>query len=147
MKSQVGPPVGAATTTIKHRVSFYETDAMAVVHHSNYLRFFELSRVEWLDDHDQPYSAWIEQGLHLATTKAHAEYHYSARYDDVLDVTTWMVKVEGASLRMAYRIDCGEQLIASGWTDHVAISLEGKVRRIPKVNRVRLRSKCPEPIE
>ena len=33
---------------IKDRVRFVETDLMGVVHHSNYLRWFEMARVEYL---------------------------------------------------------------------------------------------------
>ncbi len=142
----VGPPSGAVTSSIEHRVSFYETDAMTVVHHSNYVRYFELARVEWLDEHDQPYTAYVEQDIHFATTKVHAEYHYSARFDDVLSVTTWLEWVRGASLCMAYRIDCGEQLIASGWTEHASVNHDGRVRRIPKPNRERLQSKSTRPL-
>ena len=46
------PPAGATTSTVRHRVPFYETDAMAIVHHANYVRYFELARVVWLDEHD-----------------------------------------------------------------------------------------------
>jgi acyl-CoA thioester hydrolase len=141
MSDDIGPPPGAPTSTVMHRVSFYETDAMQVVHHSNYIRYFELARVVWLDEHDQSYTDYVEQGLHFATTSVRANYHFSARFDDVLSVTTWLEWVRGASLRMAYRIGCGEQLIASGWTEHVSVSTEGKVRRIPKSNRERLHSK------
>jgi acyl-CoA thioester hydrolase len=142
-----GPPRGAVTSTIEHRVSFFETDAMTVVHHSNYVRYFELARVKWLDEHDQPYTEYVEQNIHFATTKVHAEYHYSARFDDILAVTTWLEWVRGASLCMAYRIDCGERLIASGWTEHASVSNEGKVRRIPRVNRARLLSKSVRPTD
>ena len=34
--------------TVRHRVNFYDTDAMAVVHHANYIRWFEIGRVEYL---------------------------------------------------------------------------------------------------
>ena len=30
------------------KVRFYETDLMGVVHHANYLRWFEMGRVEYL---------------------------------------------------------------------------------------------------
>ena len=96
MSDDIGPPAGATTSTIAHRVSFFETDAMAVVHHSNYVRYFELVRVKWLAEHDQPYTAYVEQGIHFATTQVHAEYHRSARFDDILSVTAWLEWVRGS---------------------------------------------------
>ena len=126
------------TSTITHRVAFYETDAMGVVHHSNYIRFFEHARVSWLEEHDQPYTAYVEQGLHFATTHVSVDYRASARFGDELSVTTWLEWVRGASLRMAYRIDCNDTLTATGATEHVAVDSEGRVRRIPKESRTRL---------
>jgi acyl-CoA thioester hydrolase len=132
------PPEGAAVTTIEHRVCFYETDAMMVVHHANYLRFFEQVRVQWLDDHDQPYTKYIEQDLHFATTNVEVNYHRSARFDDILSVTTWLQWARGASLQMAYLVKNGDELIASGTSEHAAVSSGGRVRRIPRESRERL---------
>ncbi len=111
---------------------------MQVVHHSNYLRYFELARILWLDEFDEPYLRYIEQDVHYATTEAHVEFHRGARFDDIIEINTWLEWVRGASLRMAYVITLTDTLIASGWTEHAAVSGEGKVRRIPKANRARL---------
>ncbi len=133
-----GVPAAATACTIRHRVAFYETDAMGVVHHSNYVRFFERARVRWLAEHDQPYTAYVEQGLNFATTHVSIDYLSSARFDDELSVTVWLEWVRGASLRMAYRIDCNGSLTATGVTEHAAINQAGQVRPIPKENRTRL---------
>ena len=133
-----GPPASAAVTTIRHSVAFYETDAMGIVHHSNYVRFFEHARVRWLEEHDQPYTAYVDQGLNFATTHVSVDYLASARFGDELSVTTWLEWVRGASLRMAYRIDSGDRLSATGATEHAAVNADGRVRRIPKENRARL---------
>jgi acyl-CoA thioester hydrolase len=137
-------PAGATTITMQHRVGFYETDAMGIVHHSNYLRFFENARVVWLETHDKSYPEWIEMDLHFAVTHAQLDYRQSARFDDILEVTTWLEWVRGASLAMAYTIVCGSTLLVTGRTEHASINDEGKVRRIPKEDRARLgRSALP----
>jgi acyl-CoA thioester hydrolase len=125
-------------TTVQHRVAFYETDAMGVVHHSNYVRFFELARVGWLEEHDQSYSAYVEQGLNFATTHVSADYLASTRFGDELRISVWLEWVRGASLRMAYSIQCGDTVAVTGATEHAAVNSEGRVRRIPKRNRQRL---------
>ena len=61
------PPAGAATSEVRHRVPFYETDAMGVVHHSNYVRYLELARIAWLAVHDQLYALYVAQGMPFAT--------------------------------------------------------------------------------
>jgi len=131
-------PDGATTITQRHRVGFYETDGMGIVHHSNYLRFCENARVVWLETHDKSYPDWIAMGLHFAVTRAQLDYRQSARFDDVLGVTTWLEWVRGASLAMAYAIVCQDRLLASGRTEHASVNDEGRVRRIPKEDRTRL---------
>jgi len=131
-------PASVATTTHAHRVAFYETDAMGIVHHSNYLRFFERARVDWLAEHDQPYTAYVDLGLHFATTHVEVDYKRTIVFDDTALVTTWMEWVRAASLCMGYRISVDGELKAVGITEHAAVSLEGKVRRLPKERRLHL---------
>jgi acyl-CoA thioester hydrolase len=131
-------PEGATTITFQHRVGFHETDAMGIVHHSNYLKFCEDARVIWLETHDKSYPEWMEMGLHFAVTHAELDYRWSTRFDDVLDVTTWLEWVRGASLAMAYEIRCGDQLVLTGRTEHASVNDDGRVRRIPKEDRLRL---------
>jgi acyl-CoA thioester hydrolase len=123
-----------------HRVAFYETDAMGIVHHSNYIRFFELARVVWLAQHDQPYTAYADSGLNFAPVHHTADYPQSARFHDEVEITPWGEWVRGASLRMAYRIECGGTLLVTGATEHAAVNDEGRVRRIPAENRARLKA-------
>ena len=134
------PPPGATTSTVRHRIPFYETDAMGIVHHSNYVRYFELARVVWLDEHDLPYRKVIEQGMHYATTRVEISYHRPTRFDDEIEITTWLDWVRGASLRMAYVIRFGGVNIATGATEHAAVDLEGRLRRLPRERVEHLRS-------
>lgn len=133
------PPAGAHVSTVTHRVAFYETDAMAVVHHSNYIRFFELARIVWLDEHHRPYRDYVAEGLHFATTHVEVDYHQPARYDDMLHIETWPAWVRGASLAMGYAIQCGDATLVTGATEHAMIDeVTGRPRRIPKEWRERL---------
>ena len=131
-------PDDAVTITMQHRVGFHETDAMGIVHHSNYLKYCENARVVWLETHDKSYPDWIELGLHFAVTKVDLDYKQPAKFDDVLDVTVWLEWVRGASLAMAYSICRGGELLCSGRTEHASINDDGRVRRLPKEDRERL---------
>ena len=132
-KTAPGPIV-----TIQHRVGFHETDAMGIVHHANYLKFCENARVAWLETHDKSYSEWMEMGLHFAVTRVELDYRRATRFDEILEVTTWLEWVRGASLAMGYRIECEGELVLTGRTEHASVNDEGKVRRIPKEDRARL---------
>jgi acyl-CoA thioester hydrolase len=132
------PPIGATASRLDHRVNFFETDAMGIVHHANYLRFFEMVRVEWLEEHDQPYSAYMAAEMHFATTRSEVDYIRSARFGDELTVSCWLDWVRGASLQMSYVIVLGEAAVATGLTEHAAVNLEGRVRRLPVERRKHL---------
>ena len=136
--SSTGANRTAVTVTIPHRVGFHETDAMGIVHHTNYLRFCENARVVWLETHDKSYPAWIASGIHFAVTRVDLEYKQSARFDDRIEITTWLEWVRGASLAMAYRIEREETLMVSGRTEHASINDAGRVRRIPRADRERM---------
>jgi acyl-CoA thioester hydrolase len=129
-------------SVVRHRVPFYETDGMRIVHHANYVRYFEIARITWMDEHDRPYREYVAEGLHFATTRVELDYRRSAAFDDVIEIATWMERVRGASLRMAYDIRRGAELLAVGATEHAMIDLDGRPRRIPKERRDLLKKRA-----
>ena len=143
-KEPSGPPPGCAFTTHVHRVAFYETDAMGVVHHSNYVRYMELARVRWMDEHHHPYRDYLAGDLNFAVTRVEADYRLPARFDDEVAITVWAEWVRGASLRMAYELTSGDGLLVTGATEHATVDGTGRVRRIPKEDRTALRALTPE---
>jgi len=116
---------------------------MAIVHHANYVRFLELVRVVWMDEHDRPYREYAAEGLHFATTHVEIDYRRSAGFDDQLDITTWMTWVRGASLGMSYQIHRGDELVATATTKHAMVDLEGRPHRIPAERRKVLLQRVP----
>lgn len=127
-------------TVYRHRVAFYETDAMAIVHHSNHIRYFELARVAWMDEHHRPYTAYMEEGLNFATTAAEASYLRPLPFDAEIDIAAWLEWARGASIRIAYEIHHDGELAATGATEHAMVDNEGRPRRIPKAQREQLQA-------
>jgi acyl-CoA thioester hydrolase len=134
----LSPPERAAITRIVHTVAFYETDAMGIVHHSNYLRFLEHARVRFMAEHDRPYTEYVAEGLHVPVTRALLSYHRACRFADEVEVSCWLAWARSASLGFAYRLTVGGQLVASGETDHAITNLQGAPVRIPEHMRARL---------
>ena len=85
-----GPPPGTPCVRTPHRVAFFETDAMRIVHHANYVHWFELARLDWLDTHHVPYRRYYEEGLHFATTRIELDYTAPARFDDRVTIVAWL---------------------------------------------------------
>jgi acyl-CoA thioester hydrolase len=126
-------------TTIRHRVPFYETDAMGIVHHANYVRYLELARIAWMDEFDRPYREYVSDGFHFSTTRVEFDFKRSASFDDVIEITTWLAWVRGVSLAMQYELRRGDDVLGVGMTEHALVDGEGRPSRIPADHRERLR--------
>ncbi|MEE9282100.1 MAG: thioesterase family protein [Myxococcota bacterium] len=134
------PPPGARSSTLRYRVPFYDTDGMRVVHHANFVRYLELARILFLDEHDVPYKQYVDLGLHFSVTRVELDYRRAASFDDLLEVTCWAEAVGGASLRIGYVIRKDGELIATAATGHAMVTDEGRPTRIPRDRRDHLRS-------
>ncbi|MDB4977486.1 MAG: hypothetical protein JWN48_5827 [Myxococcaceae bacterium] len=134
----IEPPHGALLTCVRHSVNFYETDAMGIVHHSNYVRFLEHARVAYLEQHDRPYLQYVADGFHMPVTRVAVHYKRPTRFADIIEITGWLAWARQASFGFGYRLTVAGQLVASGETDHAITDLEGRPRRIPPDVRVRM---------
>jgi acyl-CoA thioester hydrolase len=128
-----------ALTRSRLRVRFCETDLMGIVHHSNYLAYFEAGRVEWLRRRGVTYGDWAARGMHLPVVEAGVRYRAPARFDDVITIETRLVELRAASLRFEYRMERGAarsrgepretELLAEGSTRLACVDDKHAVRR------------------
>ena len=89
-------------TTIK--VRYAETDQMGVVYHGNYAQYLELGRLEWLSALGISYKEMEANDVMLPVVSLNINYKKSACYDDVLTVSTTLVKLPTASIEFDYKI-------------------------------------------
>lgn len=121
--------------TYKRRVKFYETDGMKVVHHANYLRYFEEARVEYLRAGHVDLTELMDEGIVFPILEVSVKYHQPAVYDDVLAIETRLTHVDRASLVFTYtakRESTGE-VLATGRTVNTYTHMDtGRIARLPK---------------
>ena len=122
----------ALPEVLRVRVAFADTDAMGVVWHGNYLRWFEMARTELMRPTELPYPALIGRGIHLPVIEALVRFRKPARYDDLLIVRIGRIHAGGVRLRIDYRIECDEALIVDGHTEHAFTDTAGRVLRPPR---------------
>lgn len=114
-----------------HKVQFYETDLMGIVHHSNYLRFFEEARVSWahskgLLDYQQPGSA-----SHFAVYETQVKHLKPAFFGDDLQIAV-QARQQGNRIVFQYKLQGrGGDVCALGQTVHVALGVDLKLLRLP----------------
>jgi acyl-CoA thioester hydrolase len=107
--------------TTQIRVRFAETDAQGVAHNSNYLVWFEIARVEYLERFAGGYPRLREHGIEAFVVEAHVRYGVPARFDDRLELHSRCVDVRGARFRFEYRLERDGALVAEGWTAHACV--------------------------
>ena len=119
----------------KVRVLYADTDAMGVVYHTNYIRWFEHGRNELMRQLGVAYTELEKLSLNLPLTKVSCNYLMSARYDQLLTVETKFDYIKRASIRFNSRIwdENREKLFVEGYTIHACTNNEGKIRRIPQL--------------
>lgn len=104
----------------QRRVNYYETDQMSIVHHSNYIRWFEEARLDFLDQAGLNYRKMEATGIIVPVVDVSCRYHVSVRYDDVVDIYPKLVEYNGVKMTYRYEVrfhDTGV-LAADGASSH-----------------------------
>lgn len=118
----------------KIHVRFYETDEMGVVHHSNYIRWFEIGRVEYLRALGITLPELIGDGFLFPIVEVQAKYLNPARFDDELEIETEAVELSRVKMEFQYkirRINDG-QILVTGFSRNVFTNAKtGKIARLP----------------
>lgn len=117
-------------------VRYAETDQMGVVHHANYVVWFELARTRLCSLTGFHYADIERLGYLLMVTGVEVRYHRPARYGDVVRLSCWCERLASRGLRFAYEVRHGEAKLVTGVTEHVWIErATGRPCRIPEVLR------------
>lgn len=86
------------------RVRYGETDQMGYVYYGNYALYYEVGRVEALRALGTSYKDLEAQGILLPVLTVTSSYHRAARYDDLLEVITYVDSVPSARIVFRYEI-------------------------------------------
>jgi len=86
------------------RVQYKDTDQMGVVHHGNYITWFEVGRTEWMRKSGMTYRDLEEQGLFLPVLGVDLQYKASAYYDDCVAIFTKVATSSPVRLEFQYEV-------------------------------------------
>lgn len=101
-----------------HKVQYYETDKMSIVHHSNYIRFFEEARTYWLDALGYGFDRMEAEGISSPVTAVTCNFRHTCGYCDVLQVEMGFASMTSFKVTFSYKITCGDKLICTGTSTH-----------------------------
>ncbi len=123
-------------TEIPIEVRYAETDQMGVVHHANYLAWFEIARTRLCEEAGYHYAAIEELGYWLVVTGANIRYRQGARYGQTVTVSCELDWLGTRALQFGYDVRFEGARLASATTEHVWVDRRsGRYCRIPEVLR------------
>lgn len=117
---------------IRDRVRFVETDMMGVVHHANYLRWFEMGRVAYLRAAGVTLGELLAAGVLFPLTEAEAKFQNPLAFDDEFEVQASMTACTRAKMDFAYRVLRlrDGKVAVTGRTRNVFTDARGKIIRL-----------------
>ena len=110
-----------------HRhVNYYETDMMGIVHHSNYIRWFEEARIEFLRAKDLDYKRMEDEGIQIPVVSVSCSYKNPATFDDDVTIKTSLRKYNGIVAEIEYKVyrDSDGVLLVTGESSHCFVDKE-----------------------
>ena len=116
----------------KIRVRYAETDRMGLLHHANYLIYFEQARTELLRGLGLSYKDMEDQGFFLVIANCEVKFKSPAKYDDVLTIKTTVARTTPVRIEHHYAVSCEGRAVAEGKTTLACVDRAGKLQALPE---------------
>ena len=125
-----------------HKVNYYETDKMGIVHHSNYIRFMEEARMQYLDDIGVSMKSIEALGITSPVVSVDCNYKHPCTYGDEIGIAVKVKQYTGVKLKLFYemRNTHSDVVVATASSEHCFIDSTGKPvavkKSIPQLDKV-----------
>ncbi|MBR6385312.1 MAG: acyl-CoA thioesterase [Ruminococcus sp.] len=118
----------------ERKVYYYETDKMGIMHHSNYIRIFEESRVDFMEKAGMPFEKIEELGLMMPVLSVSCKFLYPLRFDEPFAVYPAVTKFTGVRLEVSYAVKSlvSGKICAEGSSSHCFTNTELKPVSVKK---------------
>jgi acyl-CoA thioester hydrolase len=143
-----GPVLSPVLGESEVEVRYAETDQMGVVHHANYIVWFEMARTRLCSLSGFHYAEVERTGHLLMVVGVEASYRKPARYGDTVRVACRVDHLGSRGMRFAYEVRKADELLATGKTEHVWVeAATGRPCRMPELVREPFRRLAGLPAE
>ncbi len=113
--------------TYQHKVQYYETDKMGIVHHSNYIRWMEEARIDFLSQIGWDYKKLEDMGVISPVTAVECKYKVSTRFADMVVIAVSIEEFKGVKLKLQYEMKKDEEIVCEGRSEHCFLNEEGQL--------------------
>lgn len=132
------------------RANYYETDKMNIVHHTNYIRYFEEARIDFMRQIGCSCAELESHGAIIPVVDVYTKYHKSIRFDDEFTVYLKLIKFNGVKMEYTYEIRFTEtnELAVTGHTSHCFVDENQKPfsikRKLPEYYNKMIKYVCTD---
>ncbi|MCR5481212.1 MAG: acyl-CoA thioesterase [Clostridia bacterium] len=117
----------------KHTVQYYETDKMGITHHSNYIRWMEEARVDFLQKIGWDYAKLENEGIISPVLEVSCKYRKSTTFSDDVVITVRIKEYKGVRFVFSYEMkDSDGNIVAEAESFHCFLNSDGKPVRPAK---------------
>ena len=114
-------------TSYKHKVQYYETDKMGIVHHSNYIRWMEEARVDFLEKIDWSYDQLENVGLVSPVLSLNIDYNHPTYFSDIVSIDVEILELKMSKMRVGYKMTNEEgEVVAKCESSHGFLLSSGR---------------------
>lgn len=119
----------------EHEAQYYETDQMGIIHHSNYLRWFESARIQFLKEIGIDYAKCEEMGFISPVMEVSCTYKSMVHFGDTVRIDTRFEEYTGAKFYVTYEVrdKATGELRTTGRSKHCFTDKEGKPISLKRV--------------
>ena len=104
--------------TYKHEVKYYECDRMGITHHSNYVRFMEEARVDYLDQLGFGFDKIEEEGVVSPVISVQCDYKHPTTFKDVIEINVTVSRFTEVKFEFAYEMKVGGKIVCTAHSVH-----------------------------
>ena len=102
----------------RHEVKYYECDRMGVTHHSNYVRFMEEARIDWMDRLGYGFERMEAEGVVSPVVSLSVAYKHTTTFKDVIEIELSVAEMTELKISFAYTMKVAGRLVCTATSTH-----------------------------
>ena len=116
-----------------HKVQYYETDMMGIVHHSNYIRWMEEARIDFMDRLGFPYAEMERKGVLSPVKAVSCEYRHPCSFGDEISIAVRVDSFNSVVMVIVYEMkNRAGETVCEARSEHVFLDREGHFVRMKR---------------
>ena len=102
----------------RHEVKYYECDRMGITHHSNYIRFMEEARVDWMDQLGYGFDRMEAEGVVSPVVAIECRYRHTSTFKDIIDIEVGVAEITALKISFKYTMRVGSNTVCTATSTH-----------------------------